>query len=122
MAKTTRAMQSARFILVVTALLLPSLSLLPLGGLYLWQKGWVLWWALAALACVGLIVAAQRWLLGHRQETVQTGEPTDSADDAESPGATWSPIERQAWADVMAIAKRVEPDRLRDFPSVLALG
>ena len=64
MAKTTTsATSAARYILIVTALLLPTLSLVPLGGLYLWQNGYVLWWALAAFVSVAIVAATQRWLI-----------------------------------------------------------
>jgi len=121
---TTRAAKAVRFILVLTALLLPSLSLLPFGGLYLWEKGWLLWWALGALGSVAVMVGLQRWLLKHpEREPPAGGAPAELPDgDGERPGATWSPIERRAWGDVLAIAKRVEPEKLRDMDTVLALG
>jgi hypothetical protein len=125
MRTTTRAASAVRFILALTALLLPSLSLLPLGGLYLWEKGWLLWWALGALASVGIVVALQRWLLFPQvapEASSAAALDNDADQSADTPAANWSPIERRAWDDVLAIAKRVEPDKLGDFQAVLGLG
>jgi len=126
MAKTTPATSAARYILVVTALLLPSLSLVPLGGLYLWQNGYVLWWALAALVSVALVAAVQRWLLAGAVRTPPAKEGAGStASDSDDPGLadpTWSPAEAQAWADVKVVASRVDLEKMTDLDAVVLLG
>jgi uncharacterized protein len=118
MAKVTRAASMARFILVVTALLLPTLSLLPLGGLYLWEKGYLLWWAIAAFLCVLLVTLAQRLLLG--------GSVSASIDvpgyERAPPSAAWSPLEEKAWDDVCAIAASANLDQIGDPQTFLDLG
>ena len=126
MAKTSPASSAARYILVATALLLPTLSLVPLGGLYLWQNGYVLWWALAALASVALVAAMQRWLLAG---AVRTPPPKDgkspAAGDGQESGLadpTWSPAEAQAWADVKVVASRVDLEKMVDLDAVVLLG
>lgn len=63
MAKSTTAQRSAHVILALVAIALPTLSLLPLGGLYLWEKGYLLMWALSALVCIGLVYALQWTML-----------------------------------------------------------
>jgi uncharacterized protein len=98
MAKPTRASSLARFILVVTALLLPTVSLLPLGGLYLWEKGYLLWWAIAAFLCVLLVTLTHRFLLGS-----PTAAAIEATGDAPPSGAGWSPVETLAWGDVRKI-------------------
>ena len=40
----TQAVRTERMILAFAALFLPALSLIPLGGLYLWKEGYLLWW------------------------------------------------------------------------------
>jgi uncharacterized protein len=126
MAKTSPATSAARYILVVTALLLPTLSLVPLGGLYLWQNGYVLWWALAALVSVGLVAAVQRWLIAGavRRPPVKEGD-TRAASESEDTGLadpTWSPAEAQAWADVKVVASRVDLEKMVDLDAVVLLG
>jgi uncharacterized protein len=126
MAKTSPASSAARYILVATALLLPTLSLVPLGGLYLWQNGYVLWWALAALVSVVLVVAMQRWLIAGavRKSPVKDGDPAALSEghDAGLADPTWSPAEAQAWADVKVVASRVDLEKMVDLDSVILLG
>ncbi len=126
MAKTSPATSAARYILVVTALLLPTLSLVPLGGLYLWQNGYVLWWALAALVSVALVAVAQRWLIAGavRKSPVKEGDAGSSSEslDAGLADPTWSPAEAQAWADVKVVASRVDLEKMVDLDAVVLLG
>jgi len=107
----------ARFILVVTALLLPTLSLLPLGGFYLWEKGYLLWWAIAALMCVLLVTIAHRLLLG------DSATATIDVDGSATPAsAEWSPLETLAWSDVRKIAAGANLDQISDPQTFLDLG
>ncbi len=126
MAKSSPATSAARYILIATALLLPTLSLVPLGGLYLWQNGYVLWWALAAFVCVALVTAAQRWLIAGAVRTSPVTEGSGAtASDAEDAGLadpTWSPAEAQAWADVKVVASRVDLEKMTDLDAVVLLG
>jgi hypothetical protein len=126
MAKSNPATSAARYILVATALLLPSLSLVPLGGLYLWQNGYVLWWALAAFVSVALVAVAQRWLIAGavRKTPVKKGDATTSGESAEAGLAdpTWSPAEASAWADVKVVASRVDLEKMTDLDAVVLLG
>jgi len=126
MAKASPATSAARYILVATALLLPSLSLVPLGGLYLWQNGYVLWWALAALVSIVLVVAAQRWLIAGavRRAPVKVGDTAaaSASVDAGLADPTWSPAEAQAWADVKVVASRVDLEKMVDLDAVVLLG
>jgi hypothetical protein len=126
MANTSPATSAARYILVATALLLPTLSLVPLGGLYLWQNGYVLWWALAAFVCIALVTAAQRWLIvgAVRASPANEGAGTAASDaqDAGLADPTWSPAEAQAWADVKVVASRVDLEKMTDLDAVVLLG
>lgn len=118
----SRAARAATFALVLTALFLPSLSLIPLGGLYLWEKGYLLNWAIASTLTVGLVYALQRRALasaegGASQEKEMGREPETTAP---SPG--WSAIERQAWADVRSIATNVNIEVIGDARALFDLG
>lgn len=121
MKSTTPAARATRLILVVTALLLPTLSMIPLGGLYLWEKGWLLYWAGAALLCIGIISVLQRHVL--RESSLDSGAAsTPSQMPEEIPEPYWSPVEKKAWADVLAIAAKVDVERLQDADALLALA
>ncbi len=126
MAKSNPATSAARYILIVTALLLPTLSLVPLGGLYLWEKGYILYWAVGALVCVGIVALMQRLLIAgavraappEAKRTEGTGEEADAG----LADPTWSPLEAKAWADVKMVASRVDLGRMNDLDAVLTLG
>ena len=127
MANPSPAISATRYILIATALLLPTLSLVPLGGLYLWQNGYVLWWALAALACIVIVTLLQRLLIaGALRRPVSAAEASaPAADGVSDPGLvdpTWSPLEAKAWADVKVVASRVDLERMTDLDSVVLLG
>lgn len=125
MAKSNPATSAARYILVATALLLPTLSLVPLGGLYLWEHGFVLWWALAALACIGGVTLLQRVLIAgaiRRPPPEVEKKTSPGLEEASLADPTWSPLESKAWADVKMVASRVDLERMNDLDSVFLLG
>jgi hypothetical protein len=125
MAKSSSATSAARYILIATALLLPTVSLVPLGGLYLWEKGLILWWALGALICVGAVALLQRLLIAgavRRPATEAKREAPTELDEAGLADPTWSPLEAKAWADVKVVASRVDLERMNDLDAVILLG
>lgn len=121
--RPTRASQATRFILIVTALLLPTLSLLPLGGLYLFEKGWLLWWAFGAAGVVTLVYLTQRFLLASPEfDPAQAGEIEPPSRTASAANPMWTSTEQRAWADVQAIAARVNPEKLDTSKAIFDLG
>lgn len=116
---SSRAARTARGILAGAALLLPTMSLLPLGGLYLWEHGLVVWWAAGALAVVALVSVALRVLLPDpgRTPAIEIERPVDAA-----ASAHYSDTEQAAWNDVVAIAARVDVERITSADYVTALG
>jgi hypothetical protein len=106
---------------VALALIFPSLTLIPLGGLYLWDKGWLLWWAVGAAVLIISIYAAFRWLL----PDVATPPSSEiSPEEGPSAGANplWTAAEEKAWADVRSFARRVDVDELFNFQALVGLG
>lgn len=117
-----RAARAAHFVLIITALLLPSLSLIPLGGLYLWDNGYLLIWAIASMLTVGFVFATQRWMFARIEGgTAEAGQPADAPVTA-APNPSWTNIERKAWADVRAVATTVDIDAIRDAQALFDLG
>ena len=53
----------SRLVLLAVALLLPAISLIPLGSLWLWQHGYILYWALASCVVVGVVYYLQKRLI-----------------------------------------------------------
>lgn len=113
--RKSTAHHTARVILIVLALALPTLSLLPLGGLYLWEKGYLLAWALAALACVALVYGLQWWLL-RAPAPAQTVIPPQSGD------PDWTAGEKAAWADVRMLAEKVDLETIDSSDAAFALA
>ena len=110
-----RSMGIPRLVLLVVALLLPALSLLPLGTLWLWEKGYVAYWAIGACLVVAGVYYLQRRLI--------VPLPAAEATPAAEPGDTgWTPRQEEAWADVMRLADAVRADRITSRDAVLALG
>lgn len=110
-----------RGVLAGAALLLPSLTLIPLGGLYLWEHGLLLWWALFALACVATLTGALKWILRAPVQTAEHVSPAGHANTHDA-DAYWGPQERRAWDDVVQIAVTVDPEKITSLDSFVALG
>jgi predicted GTPase len=111
-----RPMGIPRLVLLVVALLLPTLSLLPLGTLWLWEKGYIVYWAVGTcLVVAGVYYLQRRLLVPPPPAAAKAGieEPHDTA---------WTPRQEEAWADVMRVADTVRAERITSRDAVLALG
>jgi predicted GTPase len=100
------------------AFLLPTLTLVPLGSIWLWQNGYLLHWALGSAVVVAAIYALERRLIGEVADTA------DAAAQAEGSSAdpAWTPREEQAWAEVQAIAANTKLETLDSRDAVASLG
>jgi hypothetical protein len=58
------ALSPLRLAVVLMGLLLPTLALIPLGSLWLWQHGYLVYWALATLVCTVIAFVFERSTLG----------------------------------------------------------
>ncbi len=106
--------------LLAAALLIPAASLIPFGGLWLWQHGLIIYWALASCLVVGggYLLLGRLLARAARAEGAQPGEMAEHAGDQ-----SWTPRQEEAWQDVVALASAVDPQRLssRDEAQGLAL-
>ena len=92
-----------RTLVASAGLAIPTLSLIPLGTLWLWQNGYILFWAAGTLCSVLLFVALE-WFVLRRQGTASeaaTNEPLDAQQ--------WSERERHAWEAVNQFADSLQP-------------
>jgi len=93
-----------RLALLAVALVLPTVSLVLLGSLWLWQHGYVLYWAMGTcIAVTGAYLLERRLMLPLPPAAVaslQEGEPGDKA---------WTPRQEEAWADPGPTMKRFMP-------------
>lgn len=106
------------FLVGLSLLALPFLLLIPLGVLWLWQEGWLLWWLIgAAILALAGYVPAWWWRRSQRARLAADGgeeRPPDS-----EPGTEWSPRDLEAWQEVREIAAAVDRDIVTDRDRLL---
>jgi predicted GTPase len=104
-----------RLVLLVIALLLPTASLIPLGSLWLWEHGYVFYWAIATCIIVAVGFQLQKRLI--------TPLRPPPADDAPNSGnADWTPGQEKAWDDVKRLAVGVDAERITSRDAALNLA
>jgi uncharacterized protein len=101
-------------------LVLPTLALIPLGSLWLWQKGLLLYWALGACAFSLVTFLALRLVLKPRP--LPAPAPAMAAEPSAAADPRWSPAEVAAWARVETLAETADPAALASREGAIALG
>jgi predicted GTPase len=91
-------------VLLVLAMALPWLSLLVFGAIWLWQSGHLWLWAAIAVS-FGLLSWPLARFVRHRADA----ETRVALGDLAKPSRAWHVSERDAWADVTAIADATPP-------------
>ena len=61
MKRERKAVIYLRSVMIILALVLPAFSLIPLGSLWLWERGYLLYWIVAALALSAISYLVQVW-------------------------------------------------------------
>jgi len=102
-------------IFLFLAVALPWLSLLVLGGVWLWQGGHVWVWAIAA-ATLGLLA----WPLARSIRRRADAETRHALGDLAEPSPGWSAVEQDAWTDVLALADTTAPFSFTELEPLLA--
>ncbi len=118
----TSAVRTLRWVLIGIGLLLPMLALIPLGSLWLWQNGLLLYWAAATCATTVAAWAIQRWLLKPHVAPAASQSPPQPTDLEAGADPGWTPAELAAWRQVRDIAERQEPDAIKSREDVVALA
>src|SRR5262249_60815169 len=104
-----------RLVLVTLAVLLRTARFIPLGSLWLWEHGYVFYWAIGTC-----IVAAASFQPQKRLITPVRPPPAQEAPD---PGnANWTTGQEQAWDDVKRLAAGVEAERITSRDAALNLA
>lgn len=113
-----------RVAIIAAGFALPALSLIPLGSVWLWQNGYVLYWAVAACITTGLAYFYQRWLLKMAAPQAAAGDAPKAAPEISETFADpgWSPREKAAWETVVRMAETAGPERLASRDAAIALG
>ncbi len=121
--KPNRARRTASLILISIGLLIPALSLIPLGSLWLWQHGYLLYWTAFAFVAVTAVYLTQRQLLPEASSAPESETPRPLADaNISAPDLAWSPAEELAWKDVENLARMTDPERISTPEGALKLG
>ncbi len=105
-------------LLSASLLALPFLLLLPLGLIWLWQEGWLLWWMLAAAALALLGYLPAFWLKRTGKDHNKSRPDAEAA--VSQPGEDWSPRDLDAWKEVQSVAASVDRDIITDRDRLLA--
>lgn len=116
--RTKTALRYLRILMFIIALALPLLSLAVLGSLWLWQKGYVLYWATGALVTTTLAFAVERWLLRDMFDKQHiAAASSDHISARELKGR-----EAAAWQAVVALSEDISPQAIDSRDAFLDLG
>ena len=107
----------SRLALLIVALLLPAASLVPLGSLWLWEHGYILYWAIGTCIAVSGVYYLQTRLIVPLPPDAPL-EP-DLADPGDS---RWSPRQAEAWEDVMQLARSATAERIASRDAAVSLA
>ena len=105
--------------MIASAVLLPAVSLVPLGSIWLWEKGYLLYWVGAALALSLSSFLVQLWLV-RRSDVVSLGDERQGPSSSAEP--SWTPRESEAWTAVEALAAEADPSKLTGRDAIVDLG
>jgi uncharacterized protein len=119
MKKKHQAVFYFRLAMTAVALLLPLVSLAALGSLWLWQHGYVLYWALGACSITLITYAIERWIL--RVDLPDTAASAGNDDNARSDPA-WSMREAAAWTAIVNLSNQVKPLEINSRDEIFDLG
>lgn len=109
-----------RLWIAAICLVLPTLTLAPLGGLWLFQNGYALYWVLGACLFVVIAFLFQLYLFRRLHILPAGARPVELPEDRAA--ATWTPGEHEAWNAVLAVANKADPSHLTSWEAFLALG
>ncbi|MGA7325747.1 MAG: GTPase [Rhodomicrobium sp.] len=101
-------------------LILPSLTLVPLGGIWLWQKGYVLYWVGGACLFVVIAFLFQLYLFRRLNIRIRGPRPPELPEDRAA--STWTPREQEAWSAVLEVANTVDLSHFASWQAFLGLG
>ncbi len=110
--KVARYLRAA---MIAMAVFVPALSLIPLGSLWLWEKGLLIHWVAAALILSVGSFLIEMWVV--RATKSPAREAALSSSDH-----GWTPREAEAWTAVETLAAEADPALLIDRDAIVNLG
>jgi predicted GTPase len=109
-----------RLWIVALCLVLPSLTLVPFGGIWLWQHGYVIYWVIGACLFVVAAFLVQLYLFRRLDIPLKGQRPAELPGDPAA--STWTPGENEAWNAVLAVADTVDLSHFASWQAFLGLG
>ena len=109
-----------RLSIAAISIALPSLTLVPFGGLWMWQHGYALYWVFGACLFVIASFLVQLYLFKRLDLPKQGERPFVPPEDAAA--ESWTPRENEAWKAVLAVADTAELSHLTSWPAFWGLG
>lgn len=108
-------MTRLRAVMLGLAMFLPVLTLIPLGSLWLWQNGLLLYWVAGALVATVLFYVLESWALPAKRIN-----PARASNDLT--GDSMTPAEAAAQIAVARLADSVEPAQVQSRSDLTALA
>jgi uncharacterized protein len=118
-ANTPQSRQYVRKAMIAMALVLPALSLIPLGSLWLWDHGYLLYWVGAALLLSIASYLTEVWAIG---ATAMPSTDQSAWQTSTVPDATWTATEVAALTAVDRLASSIDPTTINSRDALLDLG
>ncbi|MBN9353945.1 MAG: GTP-binding protein HSR1, partial [Hyphomicrobium denitrificans] len=113
-----------RLAIVFLGLLLPTLALIPLGSLWLWQHGFLIHWALATLGCTLLAYRFERMTLGPKVSPLPSSpsQPVNAEMQVTTLRIDDDPLRKKAAAAVEKLANTTSTEAIASWNDLLNSG
>ncbi len=109
-----------RIAIAAICLAFPTLTLAPLGGIWLWQKGYAIYWVVGA--CLFVVAAFLLQLLLFRRLEISLKGPRPDELPEDKGAASWTPREQEAWNAVLLVADKASLSHFGSWQAFLGLG
>ncbi len=109
-----------RLWVTVISLVLPTLTLAPFGGVWLYQKGYALYWVGGACLFVVTAFLFQLYLFRRLDIPLKGTQHVELPEDRAA--SSWTPREEEAWKAVQTVADKVELSHFASWQAFLGLG
>ncbi len=120
MSKRGNTVLALRLWITAVCLVLPTLTLAPFGGIWLFQKGYALYWVIGACLFVVIAFLFQLYLFRRLDIPLRAARPAELPEDKAA--STWTPRENEAWNAVLAVADKADLSHLTSWEAFLGLG
>ncbi len=120
MSKRSDSTFALRLWVTAISLALPTLTLAPFGGIWLYQRGYGLYWVAGACLFVVASFLLQLYLLRRLDISLKAAPPAEPPEDRAA--SSWTPREQEAWKAVLAVANNAEISHFASWEAFLGLG